>query len=81
LTTLESLYLGVPCRTRSGRLFSQRHSLAHCRYAGQPDSELLIEGFVPVRRERVARLLGDDSPRLDHAALADEMLSVFRGNP
>lgn len=34
LTTAEALHWRVPCLTAKGELFSERHSLGHCHYAG-----------------------------------------------
>lgn len=77
LTTLEALYLGVPCYTRAGKLFSQRHSYAHCRYAGLADAEFMLDGYLPRAANAGPRrsLLESGCPRLDHAALADNLLA------
>jgi hypothetical protein len=34
LTTAEALHWRIPCYTVGGRMFSERHSFAHCHYAG-----------------------------------------------
>lgn len=83
LTTLEALHLGVPCRTRIGTLFSQRHSYAHCRYAGLADAEFLLDRYVPVAAPAGPRrrMLPAGSPRLDHEALAGSLLACFGAHP
>jgi protein O-GlcNAc transferase len=82
LTTVEALSLGVPCLTRAGALFSERHSYAHCRYAGlqlersdfdRGDLAALLE----MSKEPRASLICAQSRRVDHAGLARELASLF----
>jgi predicted O-linked N-acetylglucosamine transferase (SPINDLY family) len=83
LTTIEALALGVPCFTRVGTLFSERHAFSHCSYAGMELKEFDLDGGVfaglfdgsgkhnePRRRKS---LIARSSARLDHAALANAM--------
>lgn len=82
LTTMEALSLGVPCLTRAGELFSGRHSYAHCMYAGLDpgDFELDRNGRgIPdnIFRPRRAALLGKGSKRLNHEALAIDLLRLI----
>jgi hypothetical protein len=77
LTTIEALALGVPAYTRLGELFCERHTVAHCRYAGMRLVEFDLDhfdGFATQARSGRA-LLRADSARVDHDALADELLS------
>ena len=79
LTTIEALMLGVPCRTRAGTLFCERHTLAHCRYAGMAPQHYLLDGWRPTKAQSLVRtpLLAADSPRLRHDRLADELLRII----
>ena len=79
LTTMEALSLGVPCRTRTGKLFSERHTLAHCHYAGLSSNDYLIDGWIPEQVAGAARasLISPSSPRLDHEGVANAMLQLF----
>lgn len=82
LTTIEALSLGVPCRTRSGRLFSERHSHAHCRYAGLALEQFDFDGWelhslLGRAGEPRASLIRPGSNRVDHVGLADELAGVF----
>jgi len=88
LTSIEALSLGVPCFTRPGLLFSERHTLSHCKYAGmdleQIDLNDLAEYSVLnglMKKHCAAQrhsLLRADSSRLDHAALADSLCRQFK---
>jgi predicted O-linked N-acetylglucosamine transferase (SPINDLY family) len=79
LTTMEALMLGVPVRTRVGALFCERHTLAHCRYAGMEPNSYLQKDWFPETSSPAPRqsLLSADSPRLRHDRLADELLRLF----
>jgi protein O-GlcNAc transferase len=79
LTTIEALSLGVPCRTRVGKLFSERHTYAHCMYAGLKRDQFDIEqwdlngmGSTEAKTPR-ASLLPASSKRMNHMALAREL--------
>jgi protein O-GlcNAc transferase len=79
LTTVEALSLGVPCRTRVGKLFSERHTYAHCMYAGLKREQFDMEHWDindMARRDagmsRVS-LLAASSKRMNHMALAREL--------
>lgn len=88
LTSIEALSLGVPCFTRPGFLFSERHTISHCKYAGmeleQIDlNDLLRDGVLNelVKNHEVVQrhsLLRVGSSRLDHAALADALFRQFK---
>lgn len=90
LTILEALAIGVPCRTRAGRLFCQRHGYSHARYAGLTDAEIDLDRLGPFGRAtsaiRAARqsagtsLLPADSPRRDHARLARALDALVAGH-
>lgn len=81
LTTMEALSLGVPCLTRTGVLFSERHTYSHCRHAGlQPhqfdlDQMLGLPLFQPgsLAVTRRPRSLVEGTARTDHAALAQAL--------
>jgi predicted O-linked N-acetylglucosamine transferase (SPINDLY family) len=91
LTTVEALALGVPCITKAGRLFCERHSYAHCRYAGlePPLVEIGHESeknlaemlhFYHLERQKETHrstLISKSSPRLDHQALANALFELF----
>lgn len=87
LTSIEALALGVPCFTRPGLLFSERHTLSHCKYAGMDLEQIelnsllrdgVLNGFVKesggVQRHSLLRA---GSGRLDHAALAGALWRQF----
>ncbi len=83
LTTVEALALGVPCLTRAGTLFSERHSHAHCRYAGmniahadfdQADLAALLKDPQSPRQS----LISGQSKRVAHDALALELASLLQ---
>jgi predicted O-linked N-acetylglucosamine transferase (SPINDLY family) len=76
LTTIESLAVGVPAYTRAGELFCERHTEAHCQYAGMRLSEYRIDrfkGFAPHGRSGMS-LIRANTPRTDHDTLAAELL-------
>jgi predicted O-linked N-acetylglucosamine transferase (SPINDLY family) len=79
LTTIEALALGVPSLTRAGRLFCERHTESHCFYAGMDLQECDIEHFTGISTRAPAgrSLLANNSPRLDHESLANELLFYF----
>ena len=79
LTTIEALALGVPCLTRSGQLFCERHTESHCFYAGLDLAVCSIDNYKgsPLKPYRGHSLLAKKSPRLDHASLANELLFHF----
>ena len=79
LTTIEALAMGVPCLTRSGQLFCERHTESHGFYAGLDLERSSIDNFDGVVRKShlVRSLLAKKSPRLDHASLANELLFHF----
>jgi predicted O-linked N-acetylglucosamine transferase (SPINDLY family) len=79
LTTIESFALGVPAYTRLGELFCERHTTSHCKYAGFDLSQCRIELF-DVRMNAFPggfSLLKPESPRLNHAALANELMAYL----
>lgn len=88
LTSIEALSLGVPCLTRPGLLFSERHTLSHCAYAGMALEQIDLNGWIRdgifsedmKKRGAVQRpsLLRSRPGRLDHAALADALWRQFR---
>lgn len=86
LTILEALAVGVPCRTRAGRLFCQRHGYGHARYAGLADAEIDLDRLGPfthsaaARRKNGVTLLAADSPRRDHIRLASALDAVISGH-
>jgi protein O-GlcNAc transferase len=84
LTTIEALSMGVPCFTRVGQLFSERHTYSHCRYAGMELEQFDLGGtcfarlLVPSDAERgtmISRhsLLHHSCKRLDHQGVAEEI--------
>ncbi len=79
LTTIEALAMGVPSLTRSGKLFCERHTEAHCFYAGLDLRKCAVNDFANTwhiaKSETV--LLKQNSPRLDHESLANELLFYF----
>ena len=83
LTTVEALALGVPCLTRAGTLFSERHSHAHGRYAGMElahadfDKTDLAALFKSAGKPRQS-LISSQSKRVDHAGLARELASLLQ---
>jgi hypothetical protein len=81
VTALETLALGVPCRTRAGVLFSQRHAYSHCRYAGLDahDFDLDILGAFrpPVQNKSGMTLLPQACDRRNHEALAMNLAKVL----
>lgn len=82
LTTMEALALGVPCFTRAGRLFCERHSFAHCMYAGMEPGSFRIgagwdAGKAPLACGARRPLVPPGSPRTDHDALARELLQLI----
>lgn len=83
VTILEALALGVPCRTRQGRLFCQRHGYAHARYAGLGSADFDLDRLGPfarpARSKTGASLLPADSPRRDHQRLARALDAVTAG--
>lgn len=81
LTTIEALALGVPSYTRLGELFCERHTQAHCHYAGMQLSDYRIDDFNgwPQVPRNGHSLLRADSPRVNHAALAAELLALLGG--
>lgn len=83
LTTMEALAMGVPCRTRVAELFCERHTYAHCRYAGLADEDIDLDRlgmFKPYPQPLERRvLLPSGSPRLDHAAVANALSALIQG--
>ncbi|MEO5377111.1 MAG: hypothetical protein H7832_04915 [Magnetococcus sp. DMHC-6] len=81
VTALESLALGVPLRTRVGRLFSERHAYSHCRFAGLTHAEcdlIQIGAFTPpLFPKKRHSLLAKDCLRLNHVGVAQELVKVF----
>lgn len=79
LTTIEALALGVPCLTRSGQLFCERHTESHCFYAGLDLAVCSIDHFegAPRKPHSGRSLLTPQSPRMDHESLANELLFHF----
>lgn len=88
LTSIEALSLGVPCFTRPGLLFSERHTLSHCKYAGMELEKIDLNGLLRygVLNDFMEQhgafqrhsLLRSGSSRLDHAALADALYRQFK---
>jgi len=75
LTTIEAFAVGVPVFTRLGELFCERHTAAHCKYAGFSLNECRIDRFDGQPPARSGHsLLEAGSPRVDHQALAAELL-------
>lgn len=89
LTSIEALTLGVPCFIRSGQglLFSERHTLSHCKYAGMELEQIelnnllcndVLDGFVKKNSGTQRHSLLRACPgRLDHAALASALWRQF----
>lgn len=79
LTTIESLAVGVPAYTHIGELFCERHTHAHCRYAGMDLADFRLDRFdgQPQTGRTGQTLLKCGSPRTDHASLADELLCLL----
>lgn len=79
LTTIEALALGVPSYTRLGELFCERHTQAHCHYAGMQLSDYRIDDFNgwPQVPRNGHSLLRAGSPRVNHTALAAELLALL----
>lgn len=83
LTTIEAYALGVPCYTRKGKLFSQRHTFAHAKYCRLAKEDYDIEYFVTavvsgrLKRSSVRTSLLHGSKRTDHAALAKALHQVL----
>lgn len=84
LTILEALAMGVPCRTRAGRLFCERHGYSHARYAGFSAAEIDLDQLgpftPPVKPKSGASLLPADSPRLDNVRLAKALDAIVAGH-
>jgi hypothetical protein len=76
LTTIEALAVGVPSFTRIGDLFCERHSLSHFYYAGLKLSQCSVETLTDPYFKFPSRqsLLTNKSQRMDHDALARELL-------
>lgn len=80
LTTMEALSLGVPCRTRTGKLFSERHTYAHCVYAGMSKEEFDLDSWnIGMTQRKRTPLIAPNSKRLEHEALAKELAHHFVG--
>ena len=79
LTTIEALAVGVPAYTNMGELFCERHTHAHCRYAGMELTSFRLDRFngQPSPGRTGQTLLKPGSPRTNHARLADELLSLI----
>ncbi len=79
LTTIEALAVGVPAYTNIGELFCERHTHAHCRYAGMSLADFRLDRFngQPSPGRTGQTLLKPGTLRTDHARLADELLSLF----
>ncbi len=80
LTTMEALSLGVPCRTRVGTLFCERHTYAHCLNAGLNVDEITLDTWQPeagIPQRGTFSLVQADSPRLNHERLAECLLQLF----
>ena len=87
VTSIEALALGVPCFTRPGLLFSERHTYSHCKYAGMDLEQIELNGLLrdgvlnTIARKRgdVQRhsLLRACSGRIDHSALASALWRQF----
>jgi predicted O-linked N-acetylglucosamine transferase (SPINDLY family) len=75
LTTLESLWMGVPVVTLGGNRFSARHSVAHLTAAGLP--ELVADGSDSYIR--IVSSLAADLPRL--AALRSGLRARIAASP
>jgi predicted O-linked N-acetylglucosamine transferase (SPINDLY family) len=78
LTTLESLWMGVPVVTLGGDSFAARHSLSHLTTAGWPEliaggADDYVDIAVGLARDlpRLARLRAELRPRLAASPLCD----------
>jgi predicted O-linked N-acetylglucosamine transferase (SPINDLY family) len=80
LTTIEGLAMGVPTYTRAGMLFCERHTASHCAYAGMSLRSVALEHFngMPKHLRSGRSLITADSPRVNHDALAEELLAYLR---
>lgn len=88
LTTIEALALGVPCFTKAGSLFSQRHSYSHCMYAGMEAEQFEMEKNLHEllqfchQKDQPDRLrsslIRKSSDRLNHQALAEDIAQYLR---
>ena len=80
LTTVEALALGVPVYTRAGALFCERHSAAHCVYAGFTLAEIDFDRVksLPRQGKSVQRLIAASESRSRHDTLAEELLPYLR---
>jgi hypothetical protein len=76
LTIIEALAVGVPCFTRMGELFCERHSLSHFHYAGLKLSQCSVDKLKNFNFEFVLNksFLSNKSQRMDHDSLARELL-------
>jgi hypothetical protein len=83
LTTVEALAMGVPVYTHSGALFCERHSAAHCAYAGFELAEVDLGRFdgLPRPVPSEGRLIAATEPASRHDALAEELLPYLRARP
>lgn len=83
VTALEALALGVPFRTRAGRLFCERHAYSHGRFAGLEDGDINLRRVgaltAPPRPKSGRTLLPEACPRRDHVGLARALAGVFEG--
>jgi protein O-GlcNAc transferase len=79
LTTIEALTLGVPTYTHVGTLFCERHTVAHCHYAGLLLADCCLDRLdgLGLSGRTGQTLLQSNSPRVDHVTLADELLGIF----
>ncbi len=79
LTTIEALTLGVPTYTNVGTLFCERHTIAHCRYAGLRLADCRMDRLneLNLSGRTGQTLLQSNSLRVEHANLADELLGLF----
>jgi hypothetical protein len=79
LTTIEALTLGVPAYTHVGTLFCERHTVAHCLYAGLLLADCCLDRLdgLGLSGRTGQTLLQSNSPRVDHVTLADELLGIF----
>ena len=80
LTTVEALAMDVPVHTRAGALFCERHSAAHCTYAGFKLAEVDLDRFsgVPRRARTSERLIAVRDRQSRHDALAEALLPHLR---
>ncbi|MEZ5830311.1 MAG: tetratricopeptide repeat protein [Dongiaceae bacterium] len=75
LTTLESLWMGVPVVSLGGDRFCARHSVAHLTAVGLP--EMIADG--PDAYIRIASALAADLPRLE--AIRSGLRAQFNASP